>query len=157
MPPNERETTMRTDEDFFRLARTYAENQSEDPDTQVACIITDQHGFIVAKGANRLPLGACRTTERKTRPEKYKWIEHAERNAIYAAAREGTRLRGCIAYLPWFPCVECARALVQAGIATLVCHEPDMTDHRWGEDFTRALALMQEAGVTLRYVPRTVG
>ena len=56
------------------------------------------------------------------RPEKYQWVEHAERNAVYNAARKGIRLEGSIAYLNWepTPCSDCTRALIQAGIVEIV-------------------------------------
>ena len=59
------------------------------------------------------------TVDNSHRPEKYDWIEHAERNAIYAAAREGRKLMGATMYLNKFPCVECARAIAQTGITEL--------------------------------------
>ena len=40
-------------------------------------------------------------------------------------------------YLPWYPCMDCARALVQAGIVELIAVEPDLADPKWGEDFKR--------------------
>jgi dCMP deaminase len=56
------------------------------------------------------------------RPEKYQWVEHAERNAIYNAAREGITLKGSTAYLNWepVPCSDCTRALIQAGVVEVV-------------------------------------
>lgn len=53
---------------------------------------------------------------RWVRPLKYQYVEHAERNAIYNAARVGTPTLGCSAFVSLAPCVGCARALVQAGI-----------------------------------------
>ena len=58
--------------------------------------------------------------ERKESPEKYKWIEHAERNAIYNAARMGTQLKGCRIYISANPCIDCARAIVSVGIKEVV-------------------------------------
>ena len=55
-------------------------------------------------------------SDRWDRPQKYQYVEHAERNAIYNAARVGTPLLGCSAFVSLAPCVGCARALVQAGI-----------------------------------------
>jgi len=58
------------------------------------------------------------------RPAKYRWTEHAERNAIFSAARMGVSIVGATMYLPWFPCAECARAIVQSGIGALVAYQP---------------------------------
>ena len=54
-------------------------------------------------------------------------------------------------YLPWFPCMDCARAIVQVGIKRLVALRPDTTDAQWGEQSAAALDLFKEAG-TLRSV-----
>ena len=55
-------------------------------------------------------------------------------------------------YLPWFPCMDCARAIVQAGIVELIAIEPDLTDSQWGGDFQSATELLAEAGVAVRFV-----
>lgn len=88
--------------------------------------------------------------DRWSRPEKYEFIEHAERNAVYNAARIGTPLRGCVAYLNWepTPCIECAKAFIQAGIVKVV--GPDIpfsstSDHDW--KFEISCIMLEEAGV----------
>jgi dCMP deaminase len=86
------------------------------------------------------------------RPEKYLWIEHAERNAIYVAARSGIPLEGCRMYLSWFPCVDCARAIVQVGLSELIAIEPAWTTPPWGEQFVLAQELLEEGGVRVRFV-----
>ena len=94
---------------------------------------------------------------RHERPLKYKWTEHAERNAIYSVARNGgPALKGCKIYVPWFPCVDCSRAIIQAGISTLYAYEPDFNDPRWGEDFRISAEMLTEAGVLILYVPKEV-
>jgi hypothetical protein len=61
-------------------------------------------------------------------------------------------LSGAKMYLPWFPCVDCARAIVQAGIVELVAIRPDTNDPQWGKDFIIAQELLDEAGVRVRYL-----
>jgi dCMP deaminase len=137
--------TMSTDNYFMEKARAISQNS---PDTtKVGCIIADQENRIVAAGCNEFPAGVKATPERLARPEKYKWIEHSERNAIYQAARAGRSLQGCTAYLTWFPCMDCARALIQAGITELVGIQPDLDNPTWGEDFKRVETLMAEAAL----------
>ncbi len=60
-------------------------------------------------------------------------------------------------YLPWFPCMDCARAIVQSGIKELVALEPDFGDPRWGEDFKEAIDLFGECGVLVRYFKDSEG
>jgi dCMP deaminase len=91
--------------------------------------------------------------DRHQRPAKYDWTEHAERNAIYNAARTGIALEGAIMYLPWFPCAACARAIVQAGLRMLVAIQPTGDDPQWGEQFEVSKLLLREGGVKVRLVP----
>lgn len=65
--------------------------------------------------------------------------EHAERNAIYFAARRGVSIEGCILYTTDSPCVACARAVIQSGIVKL------MYDRAYRED--QGLVLLLAAGV----------
>ena len=80
---------------------------------------------------------------------------HAERNCIYNACRHGTALDGCIAVVTMFPCADCARALIQAGVKTLVTVKPDMDDPRWGSEFAISLQMFQEVGMIMLYVDST--
>lgn len=78
------------------------EQCSTDPDTQVGCVVTDTYGNILATGANAHTGGVEQTDENSARPEKYDWIEHAERNAIYSAARRGILSWGQLCPFPDF-------------------------------------------------------
>lgn len=91
---------------------------------------------------------------RHERPAKYEWTEHAERNAIYAHARiGGPALLGCTAYVPWFPCVPCTRALIQVGMDRLVAYRPDFNHVKYGPDFRLAVEMLEEARVHITYMP----
>jgi dCMP deaminase len=61
-------------------------------------------------------------------------------------------------YVPWFPCAECARAVAQSGITTLVTYNPSGYDKefmvRWGEDFIVSCDILYETKVTIRYIER---
>ena len=117
------------------------------------CVIVGPNNEIRAIGYNSFPKGIDNDNEaRHQRPAKYSWTEHSERNAIYAAARAGIALEHCRMYVPWFPCMDCARAVVQSGISELIAWMPDHSDERWGEDFKTAQALFNEAGVRVRFL-----
>lgn len=136
---------------FMNLARHISE-WSKDRSTKVGAVIAGPDNEVRALGYNGFPRGIDDDApQRHERPEKYLWVEHAERNAIYNASRVGIPLAGCTMYLPWFPCMDCARAIVQSGIQTLVALKPDLSDPKWGEDFKRALTLFEEAGLTVRW------
>lgn len=125
--------------------------QSKDRGAQVGAIITTSFGSILATGFNEFAKGTQETETRRSRPEKYFYTEHAERNAIYAAASKGTALHGGTIYQRWFPCADCARAIVQSGLARVVCQAPNFGDARWGESFTAAAAILREAGIEICY------
>jgi dCMP deaminase len=136
---------------FMRLAE-HIGTWSKDRSTRVGCIIVGPNREIRSTGYNGFPRGVDDAPEeRHVRPAKYKWTEHAERNAIYNAARIGVPIDGCTMYVPWFPCMDCARAILQSGISVLVAYRPDVNDPKWGEDFQLAMILFNEAGVTVRW------
>lgn len=139
------------DQRFMDLARLVA-TWSKDRSRQVGCVVVGGDRVIRVCGYNGFPRGVEDAKEdRHARPAKYKWTEHAERNAIYSAARIGISLQGCKMYLPWFPCMDCARAIVQAGIIELICTKPDLEDPRWGTDFREVPQLLREGGVKIRW------
>ena len=137
------------DERFLALARHISE-WSIDPSTKVGAVIVTGSNEVLAVGYNGFPRNVEPSTARLTRPEKYSWVEHAERNAIYAAARVGVPLEGCRMYLSWFPCMDCARAIIQAGVAEVVCNEPDWSLPKWGPEFASARTLLDEGRVKLK-------
>jgi len=88
--------------------------------------------------------------ERQQRPEKYYWMEHAERNSIYNAARIGVSLRETTMYLTCgIPCSDCARGIISSGIKTVYCKQQDTTRNRehWDEHAKRSLQMFEESGV----------
>jgi len=140
------------DERYISLAQ-YVSAWSKDPSTKVGCVIVFGD-VVLSTGVNGFPRGVNDDMpERLARPLKYKWSEHAERNAAYNAARTGTRLQGGVMYTSLFPCEDCARAIIQCGIAELVSIRPgdSDTDTRWAESFVIASEMLQEAGVTVRF------
>jgi dCMP deaminase len=138
------------DKRFMGLA-LYIRQWSKDRGRKVGCVIVGPDNEVRSLGFN----GFARhvdddVEERHLRPQKYSWTEHAERNAIYNAARVGIPLLGCRMYLPWYPCVDCARAIVQAGIEMVIAFEPNWDDPQWGADFKLTQELFGEVGIQLR-------
>ena len=98
---------------FMGLAAHMA-GWSEDRDRHVGAVIVGPGHEVRASGYNGLPRGVSdRDDSRFDRASgtKFFWIEHAERNAIYNAARSGAALDGCTIYVTRFPCADCARAM----------------------------------------------
>ena len=103
---------------FIKLADVVAE-KSKDRSTKVGVVVVGPDREIRSTGYNGFPRGINDDIdERHERPAKYDWTEHAERNAVYNAARMGQSLKDCTMYFNWepCPCVDCARAIIQAGI-----------------------------------------
>jgi len=125
--------------------------KSKDPNTKIGCVIVGPEHEIRSTGYNSFPRGIRDDVEeRSLRPAKYQWIEHAERNAICNAARSGTATRGCIAYISLMPCMDCARALIQAGIHLVVFDLDRQTSYQganWYEQWKSANLMLAEASV----------
>lgn len=149
----------RTPVDWLRTAARYAQD-SDDPHTQNGAVLVPRSAnCYVAVSANRFPKGVGRTPDRLARPEKYRYIEHAERGAVYAAARIGTPTDGGTLYCPWFACADCARAIICSGVREVVGHvlPRSLTPDRWLDDIALAESMLTEAGVSMRWLAEPLG
>jgi dCMP deaminase len=130
--------------------------RSKDPNTQIGCVIVGPAHEIRTTGYNSFPRGIRDDLpERLVRPTKYLWIEHAERNAICNAARCGTALEGCTIYVEIMPCMDCARAIVQAGICAVVVSDTRMRQYSseyYNQHFGMVETLFAEAKISVRRV-----
>lgn len=106
------------------------------------------------RACNTYPQGVRNLEERHAGNGRLVWMEHAERNAIFAAARAGWPTEGARLASTYFPCNECARAIVQAGIREVLTLPPVLDDPVWGPTFGPSLAILAEGGVQLRYLAR---
>lgn len=131
-----------------------AATKSPDPSTQNGAILVDtrfdnlnEHAFVTA--CNTFPYGVKEIPERLERPLKYSWIEHAERNAVFAGATHAMSFHDCILFVPWFACADCARAIIQVGIRHVVGHKMmfDETPEHWKDSIDVAFTMFDEAGV----------
>jgi dCMP deaminase len=122
---------------------------SEDKSKQVGAVIV-RDNRVISQGYNGLPTGVLLNEERQERPLKYSFFEHGERNAIYTAAKMGHAVNGSTMYCNWYPCTDCARAIIQSGIIRLVTSRPD-PESSWIESMMAAETMMLEAGVELNY------
>lgn len=123
--------------------------KSKDQSTKVGCVIVGPNNEVRTTGYN----GFCRGINddylyRHERPEKYFWVEHAERNAIYNAARNGIPLENCTAYVTMVPCSDCTRGLIQSGIKRIMFCSGEANE-KWTESFRRSQMMAQEAKVEM--------
>ncbi len=109
---------------YFMTMAYLAASRSTDQSTHAGSVIVTKDNSIISTGYNGPPRGIefSHGDPRHKAPEKYKWMEHSERNAIYNAARHGSALDGCRLYVNFCPCVDCARAMIQSGIDEVIVH-----------------------------------
>ena len=123
-----RENYITWDEYFMGVAMLAA-RRSKDPNTQVGACIVSPDNIIISTGYNGLPNGCSDDEypwEREGEETKYPYVVHAELNAILNA--NGRDLRGSRLYVALFPCNECAKAIIQAGIKTIVYGQDKYAD-----------------------------
>ncbi len=157
----------------YQIAR-----RSRDLSTHAGTVITTKDHVPVSFGYNSFPrgidfegeIGKDGLPSRQSRidGEKYHWIEHSERNAIYNANRTGVPLLDTRLYVNWVPCTDCARAIIQSGISEVIIHKlgqqafdhsrvPDGSvwttgdTNKWESSFHLSWGMMEEAGVNVEW------
>lgn len=143
--------SMKWDQRFLELAQLVS-TWSKDPSTKVGAVIADDRK-IISVGYNGFPEGVLDTAERYyDRETKYKYMVHAERNALLFA---NTSVKGMTLYTyPFMPCSECAGMVIQAGIkrvATLI-----NKNERWKRSFKITQRMFGEAGVRLTQYDKNI-
>ena len=113
-----------------RLDSYYAQAQavallSPDEETKVGALLIHNHtGAVLGSGYNGFVRGAPDNQLPKTRPDKYEYIIHAETNLIFNCAKHGISTNDCFVFCTLSPCINCSRALYQAGIKEVYFHTP---------------------------------
>lgn len=128
-----REDYISWDEYFMGIAKLSAE-RSKDPNTQVGCCIVSGNNRILSMGYNGFPNGCSDEDfpwDRENEKDdpcgcKYVYVTHAEMNAILNY--RGGSLEGGKLYVTLFPCNECAKAIIQSGIRSIVYAEDKYAD-----------------------------
>lgn len=136
------------DEYFMGVALLAAE-RSKDPNTRVGACIVDRQRRILSTGYNGFPQG-CSDDEFPWNRDaslgetKYNFVVHAELNAILNT--RGKSLADSILYVALFPCNECAKAIIQAGVREVIY----LSDKYRGTESTEASRrMMTAAGIKL--------
>ena len=138
---------------FYLLASIQAQLFSKDPSKKVcALFIAPESHQILSAGYNGLPRKIKETEERWDKPKKYNYIVHAEKNGIYNACRNGVSLKDSICIVTFFPCSECARALIQVGVKTIISSYPDIDHVKYGESFKYSVEMFSEVGIHLIFI-----
>lgn len=102
--------------EYFINMAYLVSTRSRDLSTKCGCVIVDANYRVISTGYN----GACQGVDDnlipQTRPEKYSYVIHAEMNAILFAKID---LTNCYAFITGFPCENCCKTLLQAGICKI--------------------------------------
>ena len=110
-------------DEYFMGVADLAGKRSKDPNTQVGACIVSKENKILSMGYNGFPKGCDDDVfpwnrEGDLENSKYAYVTHSELNAILNY--RGGSLEGAKIYVALFPCTECAKAIIQAGIRTVV-------------------------------------
>ena len=137
------------DEYFMGVAKLSG-LRSKDPNTQVGACIVSSDNKILSMGYNGLPIGCSDDSfpwNRDGAPldNKYFYVVHSELNAILNY--RGGSLDGSKIYVSLFPCNECAKAIIQAGIKEIVYASDKYAD---SESTIASKRMLDSAGVKYR-------
>lgn len=132
---------------FIGIAKVVSQ-RSHDIHTQHGCVITDKQHRILGVGYNGFPKGMNDTILPTDRPEKYKWMIHAERNALSNCV---IRPDNGIAYVTGQCCNDCVMALWQEGIQTVYMansHGTKLFDEKEKKQFDM---FVEQTGIKIVY------
>ena len=133
---------------FFEVA-VLVSSWSKDPGTRVGAVLVSDRR-VLATGYNGFPSGIDDNPARYAdREVKLAYTVHAEVNALLNAAKNGAKTEGSTLYATFHPCVNCAAAIIQGGIKSVVCPSIESAPERWWDSFSRARDLMCEAGIEI--------
>ncbi len=132
---------------WVEMARLVA-SWSKDPSTKVGAVVVDQTERLLGIGWNGFARGVEDSPERlNDRATKYKFVVHAEMNAILNAGYMGVPIAGSTMYVVGLPCCnECAKAIVQSGVSNVIM-VLDKEPENWRQSFEITEQMFNESGV----------
>lgn len=134
------------DKRFIKLAQEVA-SWSKDPSTQVGAVLVRPDRTIASVGYNGFPRGVEDHEELyEDRSKKYPRVVHAELNAVLSANGD---TKGNTLYCTLYPCSECAKAIIQTGIKTVVVTSFEKPERLY-EAMMVSEEMFSQAGVELR-------
>ncbi|MCF3649670.1 deoxycytidylate deaminase [Synoicihabitans lomoniglobus] len=130
-------------DDYFMATAVILSTRSPCERLHVGCLLVsggERRNRIVAAGYNGYLPGTPHVS--RVRDGHEQATVHAEQNAVADAARRGSSLEGCVAYVTHYPCINCAKILASAGIVEV----------RYREDYHNdpiVAEVLGDAGVTV--------
>ncbi len=149
-----REQYLSWDEYFMGIA-LLSSQRSKDPSTQVGACIVSQENKILSVGYNGMPRYCSDDVfpwerDGEALETKYMFVCHAELNAILNYG--GGSLAGAKVYTTLFPCNECAKAIIQAGIKEVIFMSDKYAD---SDSVLASKRMFEAAGVAWRAYEQT--
>jgi dCMP deaminase len=107
-------------DEYFMATAVLIASRSNCERLHVGCVIVaggERKNRLVAAGYNGFLPGTPHVSRMRGGHEQA--TVHAEQNAVADAARRGSPVGGCIAYITHYPCANCAKMLAASGIAEI--------------------------------------
>ena len=130
-------------DEYFMATAVLLSTRSNCERLHVGCVVVTggaRKNRIVAAGYNGYLPGAAHVSHVRDGHEQA--TVHAEQNAVADAARRGSSVEGCVAYVTHYPCINCAKIMASSGIAEI----------RYRLDYKNdplVAPLLAESGVTI--------
>ena len=105
-------------DEYFMATAVLMSSRSTCERLHVGCVIVtggSRKNRLVAAGYNGFLPGTPHVSRLRGGHEQA--TVHAEQNAVADAARRGSSVEDCVAYVTHYPCINCAKILAAAGIA----------------------------------------
>ena len=130
--------------DEFAMSVAYVTSlRSKDPNTKVGSVIVDDEYRILSTGYNGFTKGMFDTEKMWEKPIKYTYVVHSEINAILNSR---TSVAGNRIFTTKFPCVDCTKAIIQAGLKEVI------TSDQTCKSISAQLLMFSSGDVKLRYM-----
>lgn len=141
---------------LFKTIYEMANSKCLDPSTVNGAVLVP-HKTLFSHSIGNWNAPLC-PTNLLNREEKYKVIQHAERNLIYSAIGHIEFTKASL-YITWLPCIECAKTIIGVGIKKVIIHEHQETWNveRWIPQMKDALNLFEKCGVSVRFFKHKIG
>lgn len=149
-----------SEHEFFMRQVYLVASRSKDGRTKIGSILT-RNGTIISSGFNGFPIGVKDYKYRYEHKEtKYQFVAHSEFNSIVIAARNGISTFGSTLFTQGTPCSSCAKAVIQAGVTSIVLHKqwPNLThSEAWIESTKISNVMLDEAGIKITWFDKVLG
>lgn len=137
-------------DEYFMAVALLSSQRSKDPNTQVGACVANKDNKIVGVGYNGFPIGCSDDDLPWDRTgsfleTKYPYVCHAELNAVLNSISRD--LKGCRIYVGLFPCNECTKVIIQAGIQEIIY----LSDKYADTDIVRASKRMLDTSPNISY------